>query len=508
MTTEKQPSSTASEQADVIVRNGRIATQDEHRSFASAVAIKDGRFLWVLVVVTLLASAPLTHAQTTRLPSPPPYQLLRFEEDYRYLRDPGRRSDLWDPLKCTALNDAATWYLSLGGEVRERYEYFHNTNWGQGPQDEDGYVLQRYMLHADLHLGEALRAFGQLKSGLENGRSGGPRPTDEDKLDLHQAFLDVTLAATTSTTLVFRGGRQELLFGTQRLVSVREGPNVRQSFDGGRLILTSGATRVDVVLTVPVETNPGLFNDASDHTRLFWGIYAVRPLPLLPQGHSDLYYLGLDRKQARFDQGSGHELRHSIGTRLWGRPQPWDYNFEFVYQWGDFGRGAIQAWTAASETGYTLQAVRFHPRLGLKADIASGDHNPRDRTLQTFNALFPKGAYFGEIALIGPANFIDLHPILDVHLTQSITVTTDWDVFWRQSTRDGIYGPAINLIRSGRTSRARSVGSQATVQAEWQVTRHTTLVGIYTHFFAGAFLRESGPGRDVDYVTTWVAYRF
>src|SRR5207245_481706 len=363
MTTEKQPSSTASEQADVIVRNGRIATQDEHRSFASAVASKDCRFLWVLVVVTLLASAPLTHAQTTRLPSPPPYQLLRFEEDYRYLRDPGRPSDLWDPLKCIALNDAATWYLSLGGEVRERYEYFHNTNWGQGPQDEDGYVLQRYMLHADLHLGEALRVFGQLKSGLENERSGGPRPTDEDKLDLHQAFLDVTLAATTSTTLVFRGGRQELLFGTQRLVSVREGPNVRQSLDGGRL----------------------------------------------------------------------------IGTRLWGRPQPWDYNFEFVYQWGDFGRGAIQAWTAASETGYTLQAVRFHPRLGLKADIASGDHNPRDRTLQTFNALFPKGAYFGEIALIGPANFFDLHPLIDFHLTKSVTLTTDWDFFWRQNTHDGIY---------------------------------------------------------------------
>ena len=111
---------------------------------------------------------------------------------------------------------------------------------------------------------------------------------------------------------------QELLFGSQRLVAVREGPNVRQSFDGGRLILTSGATRVDVLLTVPVETNPGIFNDASDHTRLFWGIYAVGPLPLLPQGHSDLYYLGLDRKQARFDQGGGHELRHSVGTRLWG----------------------------------------------------------------------------------------------------------------------------------------------------------------------------------------------
>src|SRR3954447_7829512 len=47
MTTEQQSSSTAQEQADIIVRNGRIATQDEHRSFASAVAIKNGRFLAV-----------------------------------------------------------------------------------------------------------------------------------------------------------------------------------------------------------------------------------------------------------------------------------------------------------------------------------------------------------------------------------------------------------------------------------------------------------------------------
>jgi predicted amidohydrolase YtcJ len=47
MATEQHPSSTAPEQADVIVRNGRIATQDDRRSFASAVAIKNGRFLAV-----------------------------------------------------------------------------------------------------------------------------------------------------------------------------------------------------------------------------------------------------------------------------------------------------------------------------------------------------------------------------------------------------------------------------------------------------------------------------
>src|SRR5436853_501861 len=33
--------------ADVIVRNGRVATQDDHRSFAQAVAISDGKFIAV-----------------------------------------------------------------------------------------------------------------------------------------------------------------------------------------------------------------------------------------------------------------------------------------------------------------------------------------------------------------------------------------------------------------------------------------------------------------------------
>ena len=47
MATEQHSSSTILEQADVIVRNGRIATQDDRRSFASAAAIKGDRFLAV-----------------------------------------------------------------------------------------------------------------------------------------------------------------------------------------------------------------------------------------------------------------------------------------------------------------------------------------------------------------------------------------------------------------------------------------------------------------------------
>ena len=276
--------------------------------------------------------------------TPPGYQQLPYDENYKYLRDGNCREDFWDPVKYIRLGSSGETYLSLGGYIRERYEYFSNANWGQGPQTDSGYALQRYMMHADLHLGERFRLFGEVKSGLENGRNPGPRPPDEDKLDIHQAFLELQSAGWSSGSLVLRAGRQEIALGSSRLVSVREGPNVRQTFDGFRLIFRSGKWRTDLIATKPAETNVGFFDDSPDHTRSFWGVYASRPVHVLQGSNLDLYYLGLDRKQATFDQGSGREQRHSVGARLWGSPKPWDYNFESVFQWGRFGSGNIRAW--------------------------------------------------------------------------------------------------------------------------------------------------------------------
>jgi len=140
-----------------------------------------------------------------------------------------------------------------------------------------------------------------------------------------------------------------------------------------------------------VETNTGIFDDKTDQKRRLWGVYAVGPL-LGPALRVDAYYLRFSRQDAKFDTGIiAHERRHSLGTRLWGRADAWDYNFEALYQFGTFGPSEIKAWTVASDVGYTARALLLAPRLGLKADIISGNRDPDDRTLGTFNALFPKG---------------------------------------------------------------------------------------------------------------------
>lgn len=461
----------------------------------------------IAVFILILIAAESRAGEQSAEPSP--YKLLRYEEDYTYLRDPARRTEVWDAVKYIPLAETGNSFLSLGGEARLTYGYFKNFRWGQGPQDTNGYFLQRYLLHADLRAENRLRLFGQLQSGVESGRKGGPRPTDEDGLDLHQAFVDVVVAVPgTHASLTLRAGRQELAYGSSRLVSVRDSPNVRRSFDGLRVLATAGRWRVDGFGVRPIETNRGTFDNRAETSRTFWGIYAVGPQALLPGGNVDIYYLGLDRADALFDQGAADEERHSMGIRLWGDYAGWDYNFEFVYQRGRFGNGRIRAWTAASDTGYTLRPLPLTPRLGLKADIASGDRSPDDRDLETFNALFPRGSYFGEAAVIGPANFIDLRPSVTVAITERVSLTVEYGAFWRQSTRDGIYSPALVVLRTGRASSARFIGSQVLAETEWGIDRHTSVMLHYTHFFPGRFLKETPPGKEADYFMASATYTF
>jgi hypothetical protein len=461
------------------------------------------------VIIALLLSVLMTPAaaETEIAASTPLYRLNRADENYRFLIDPAKRIDFWDSFKYVPLNNSGNSYLSLGGEARERYEYFSHPNWGGGPPGS-GYLLQRYFLHGDLQMGAYARFFAQLQSSLENDRKGGPRPPDKDELDVHQLFLDLRYPFGEDASLVLRSGRQELAYGTQRLISVREGPNVRQSFDGLRTIFRSDKVQVDAFVTRPAQTKRSVFDDGPDNAKALWGTYAVLPFPLLPGSTIDLYYLGLSRSNARFDQGTAHETRHSVGTRFWRTAAPLDYNFEALYQWGSFGNGNIQAWTVASDTGYSFISQPLRPRIGLRADIASGDNDPSNQALQTFNPLFPKGAYFSEAGLIGPYNFIDLNPCLDLHLTKQLTVIFNWDFFWRESTRDGLYNSAGTLVRSGKTTNASYIGSMPQAQIFWDIDRHLSFVAIYGHFVAGPFLKQSGPGQDVDYVTTWLMYKF
>jgi hypothetical protein len=467
-----------------------------------------------ILVVTCLSSPSLAQGQST-----PPvideaqartYHLLREDDDWRFLADQSERQDFWDPLKYVRLRQERNdWFLSMGGEARGTWQRIENDNWGQQPYAND-FFNQRYMFHLDAHYGEHLRSFVELKSGLNSGRTGGPRPIDEKKLDFQAAFLEVG-TGNDRTWIKVRVGRHEMAYGSGRLIDVREGPNVRLSFDGVKVKSGIGPWQIDGFALRPDQDKPDVFDNSPDHRVGFWGVYGLRPLT--NNVTLDTYYLGLDRKAAEFNRGIGHERRHSVGARV-SRPvaqtKPgWDFDYEALWQFGSFGSANIRAWTAASETGYRLPTLPLKPRFSAKADISSGDEGGT-HALGTFNALFPKGNYFGVLTSTGPGpiNFIDAHPHFEAALPRNVTVSVDWIFQWRESVRDGVYSvPGFLIVPSGK-SDARFVGHRPGVEVRWQANRHLWFQADYGVFFAGRFVKESQPARDLIYGALWAGYKF
>jgi len=144
----------------------------------------------------------------------------------------------------------------------------------------------------------------------------------------------------------------------------------------------------------------------------------------------------------------GHEQRHTVGARLWRVSGGWDYDWEALEQFGRFGSGGIEAWGISTNTGYNFSGASWHPRLGLKTAIASGDSGDSGRDLGTLNPLFASLHYFGEEGVAGPSNFYDLRPEFEFHPRRNVRVSLNSDWFWRHRLNDGIYFPGpILLVR-------------------------------------------------------------
>ncbi len=468
---------------------------------------------WALCCI-LVASTTLVNAYAqqpaTLIYKAPAYKLFRFDEDYRYLQDPTQRTDIWDPIKYIPFDVDPGWYLSFGGEIRERFEYYSEPNFGLQGQPPNGYLLHRNLLHADLHAGDYFRAFVQFGSYLAPWRDAAAPPY-VDRLDLQQAFVDMRLplAASTDFDPILRVGRQEMAFGSQRLVAIRDLPNVRRNFDGIRLGDTIDGVRVDTFYVRPVRLRVGIFDDHPDHTQAFWGIYATTTVSFVPGGNLDLYYLGFENERALFAAGPGEERRQSIGSRFFGAARGWDWDWEAVGQFGTFAKQDIGAWTVATNTGYTFEVAGRKVRVGLKADIASGDRNPRDAPLGTFNALFPNLAYFNQAALFGPSNVMDLHPTLSLELTdyKSLKLTVDYDFLWRATTADAIYTGAGVPVPGTAGRPGRFTGRQFSVDLFWQADRHIQFDLGYVHVGAAKALTSAG-GHDVDFPYFSGTYKF
>ena len=459
--------------------------------------------VWLFGLAAIRADQITTTGETPS--TPPSYKPLRFDEDYSNLTNSANRTDLFDPIKYIPLRtDDPLWYLSFGGELRERFEGNYDPNFGIPDLGSDSYLLQRVTVLADLHLGERVRFFVEGISGVVAGESQTAPPVQDDPIDLQFAFVDVVPCFSDDEKLTLRAGRFGMSLGSGRLVATRAAPNIPFRFDGFELLYSRPQWNVTAFLTQPVKDSGHI--DAENHSVTFWGLYATHyfkaPIPF----GLDLYYLGIHRDQGRYASGSGDEHRHSFGAREFGTWNHWDWNAEQVIQAGSFGNDSILAWTAAIDAGYTWD-TSWQPRLGLKTGVTSGDHDSNDGRLETFDALFFKSGYFNDASLIRPQNIMSVHPTISLKPSKTVLLDGGASPFWRYSRNDAVYAvPGFTAIPPIK-SASSYVGTAFDINLTWQLQRHVSVQASYVHFLTGSYVHQAG-GKDVDYFSTTITFLF
>ncbi len=430
-----------------------------------------------------------------------------FETDWRYLADPNNTdTDVFDPLKRVRIGD--NWLFSTGGEVRNRFVGEYNSRL---TQHDNNYDLTRVRLYGDLWFRDDFRVFAEFLGAYSNWQDLPPLVTDVDRADFLNLFVDVRPFDLNGKPVYVRVGRQELLFGSQRLISPPDWNNTRRTFQGVRAFRQSEDFDADIFWVQPVIPNPGRL-DSVDNNQNFagaWTTYRLR------KGQAvDAYYLLLDNTNDVRQLGiqRGHATLNTFGGRYYGdRDGAFLWDFEGAMQLGSVAGQNVIAGMGTAGLGYHWKDVPLNPTVWAYYDYASGDDDPTGGTVHTFNQLFPFGHYyFGWTDEVGRQNIHDLNFHLYVYPTKWVQCQLQFHNFWLAARRDALYNAFGTAIRRDPTGQAGNfVGNELDAIVNFHLTKHSDLLTGYAYLFGGEFLRNTaGPNAAVNTSVFWAMINY
>jgi hypothetical protein len=428
----------------------------------------------------------------------PEIQLNRWQEDWSVLADPALRSEPLDNLKYIPLSSSdPNSYASLGLDLRERMESTQIDPFGIGNPHANTYLIQRLEIFADVHPNANWQVFVELQDDRAFSKDI-ITPVDKDPLDLEQAFVTYS-NDLGGGTLKVRVGRQQMGFDLQRFIGVRDGPNVRQSFDAVWVDWEKSSWRFITFWSHPVQNLPGKPFDDYSSGALQYGGFRIERDDVGP-GKVSAYYSRYDADAVHYLDAGGNERRDNFDLRYAIARGAVDWDLEGMRQTGRVGNEEIRAWAVGSRGGYTLKVAPWSPRIGLQVDLASGDGRHGDGTLGTFNPLFPNAYYFTLASTPTYANLIHVRPSLEVHPLSNLKIIGALGLQWRQTTSDAVYVIPDRPVAGTSGQPGRWTGKYEQLRAEWAISRHWAAAVEGVQYQVGDVIRRAG-GLNANYLS-------
>jgi hypothetical protein len=486
-------------------------------------------------------------------PPPQPWKGVFFENDFSFLRDPDhvyvvgerlkdldvraltigtmRTPDLEcdDPSNVEIREFLPLAYLpdptriSYGGEVRFRQMDEANRLRPGAPARGD-YQLWRWRQYLDLKVADWLRVYVE---GIDASMDNNPLPVtgiDINRWDVQNLFLDLrlwTFDDDDDRPVWFRVGRQELQYGSQRLLSAFDWANVRRNFEGLKLFTRGADWDFDLWFTRPVNTGTfgdgpvsvfGSHFDSPNMNHTFSGTWFT--YKELKDHLFDLYWLWDWNSQFLGPHFAGGN-RHTIASRWIGNfpvldgafKGAWHGEVEGGYQFGnDFGK-VVSAGFLTAGMGHTWDDAPWRPDLWVYYDWASGSNNLNGKTTSTFNQQYGLNHYYlGQIDNIARQNIIDINTRLTVQPRRQLAFQTWYHWFMLQNSHDVLY--TVTGVPFGKPNTGSTVGDELDLVATYTFNPNFNVQVGYMWFWYGTFVENNFPREKAEqlYVQTTLSY--
>ena len=187
------------------------------------------------------------------------YKPLFYDNKFDYVLDDAYDGyHLGEEFKRRCLGSNIIW--DAGGEYRMRHHSENNLRLKPLAGNDDDFLLQRTRLFLNAEVGNRVRLYAEAVDATTSGQNLRPRVIEVNRFDAINLFADAMLFedACCDGKLYGRVGRQELLYGAQRLISPLDWSNTRRTFDG-----PSCFTRAATGMLTPSGHNPSHLSNTS-----------------------------------------------------------------------------------------------------------------------------------------------------------------------------------------------------------------------------------------------------
>lgn len=395
---------------------------------------------------------------------------------------------------------------------------------------DDSWLLQRFRIGALWKPVPWLKVYAQ---GQDSREFDSDRPNipglmgaeGDDNFDLRQAWIE--LGGTKEVPLSLKLGRQVLIYGDERLVGAFDWNNFGRTFDAAKLVYKHPKFQLDLFTSSVVVIRRDQFNKSdlfngneNDRQQIFSGIYLSSNE--LPWGTGELYSFLLNQKNGTVSNveatvpmfnpiGTDPLARHTdfatFGARVKGDPKKlhgFEFEIEGAYQVGQVRDLSLNAGAIHAGFGYNWMDVTWKPRLWTEYNFATGDSDPTDDNIETFQNLFPTNhKFYGIMDLFAWQNLHNPMARLQASPMKNVVAQLDYNAFWLANTNDVGYRangltPLRPLTPAARTAN-NYVGSEIDFVVTWNVNKNVNVQAGYSHFFAGAYLADTGPSDDANF---------